>query len=140
MSNSKMNNDRIAQLVFLKVAVLFGANRINIRKSSKGVIDAIVGWPDQGQLHYDESDEQQEVIWNYGILNPDVSLVLEYIDGASLMRGDRIDQPRGVVESQLCQAFNWSGDRVRSAVDELLQIRIDMVDGGARTDSFFLHF
>ena len=140
MSNSKTNNDRLAELIFVKMMMLFDVNRINIKRSGDQVIEAIIGWPDQGQAHYDAAEEQQEVAWIYQDLSPDVSLVMEHLKLRALLRGDRIELPEDALGEQLTDAFHWENDRARRAIEGLLRVHIDMIDDGSKTDAFFLHF
>jgi hypothetical protein len=141
MSNSKMNaNDRLADLVFVKMMMLFDVDRISIVHAANQCIEAEIGWPDQGQAHYDAKEEQQRVVWTYGDLNPDVSFVLEHLKVGGQLRGDRIETARDALEGQLVDAFGWDPTRASFAVTDTLELRIDMVDDGVKSDAFFLHF
>jgi hypothetical protein len=141
MSNSKMSaNDRLAELVFVKMMMLFDVDRLSILHADNQRIEAVIGWPDQGQAHYDAYEEQQEVVWMYSDLNPDVSLVLEHLKIGGLLRGDRIETSRKVLEGQLTNGFGWDPTRASLAVEDMLKLRVDMVDEGVKSDAFFVHF
>lgn len=142
MSNLKHRDNPVAELIFVKMMLLFDVNRIYIKRMDEKCIEAIVGWPDQGQAHYNEEEEQQEVAWNYQEvpLNPDVSLVMELLKSESLLRGDRIERAEHALQEQLSETFSWSENRSRRAIEALLSLRVDMVDDGEKSDAFFIHF
>jgi hypothetical protein len=133
-------NDRLASVVFVKMMMLFDVNRLSIVHADCQRIEAVIGWPNQGQAHYDANEEQQEVVWDYGDLNPDVSLVLEHLKLDDLLRGDRIETSRAVLEGQLADGFGWEPSRASRAVADMLELRVDMVDDGMKSDAFFVHF
>lgn len=140
MSNLKTSNDRLAEIILVKMMLLFGVNRIHILRSQDKCIEAVVGWPDQGQAHYDENEEQQEISWSYQHLNADVSAAMELLKIEALLRGDRIEVDRVELETLLSETYRWDEVRSRNAVEDLLRVQIDMVDEGSKADSFFLHF
>ena len=119
--------------------LLFNVDRIDIVRIEG---NAVVGWPNEGQLHYDRSEEQQEVAWSaeLGQLTPDVSACIEYLIRASALRGDRIDIEEPHLSLRLMNSFGWDIQRTKTALSALLSIRIEMIDDGAKTDAFFLHF
>ena len=135
-------NDLLKKLVFTKMMLLFNVNRINITRLDSERIEAIVGWPNEGQPHYDEAEEVQEVAWDFrdDIPSLDVSLALEVIALPSMLRGDRIEVPSEVLKAELIRVYAWDDKRAQQAIDGLLSIRIDMIDDGRPTDAFFLHF
>lgn len=140
MSSLEMNSLQ-AKLMFMRMMALFNVNRINIKHCGDQRLEAIVGWPDEGQAHYSEDAEMQAVIWDFS-RGPavDASLVLDVIARDSLLRGDRIEIDRSDFVGRLMSAYSWSVDRAEKALDEALGVRIDMVDEGNVTDAFFLHF
>ena len=137
-----MKNDPVLKLVFSKMMLLFNVNRIEVVRVEGMTIGAVVGWPDEGQPHYDPSEERQEVVWHSQAeqLTQDVSMCIEFLIRTSAVRGDRIviDEPQLLL--RLANAFGWKVERAKVALDAVLSIQISMVDEGAPTDSFFLHF
>jgi len=129
-------------LVFSKMMLLFNVNRIEIARAEGLKVSAVVGWPDEGQPHYDPDEERQEVCWSaeQRQLTPDVSMCIDFLILSSLVRGDRIVVGEPQLLLRLMNSFGWGIERAKGALDALLSIRIDMIDEGARTDAFFLHF
>ena len=121
---------------------LFNVNRISIKHCGNQRIEAIVGWPNEGQNHYSENDETQAVIWDFshGPLVDDASLVLDLIARDSLLRGDRIEVERSDFVGRLMSAYSWDVFRAERVLDDVLSVRIDMIDEDSVTDAFFLHF
>lgn len=72
---------QLPEIIFTKMLLLYDINRIKYHKNEEGRIEATIGWPDQGQIFYDENEEIQLVHWDYNqnLVSIDVSLVLEYI-------------------------------------------------------------
>ena len=130
------------KLMFMRMMILFNVNRINITHCGDQRIEAIVGWPDEGQPHYSAEEEVQAVIWDF-VGSPEVadaSLVLDVIARDSLLRGDRIEIERADLLGRLMNTYSWGIDRAEKALSEVLEVRIDMVDEGNVTDALFLHF
>lgn len=137
-----MKNDLLLKLIFCKLMLLFNVDRIRILQMMDGRIDAVVGWPDEGQPHYDAEEEQQAVAWRPEShqLSPDVSICLDFLAQNDLLRGDRIKVDRPQLTLRLMNFCGWSVDRTELALECMLSIRVDMIDEGVATDAFFLHF
>jgi hypothetical protein len=137
-----MKNDQLLKLVFCKMMLLFNVDRIDIVRIEGNYINAVVGWPNEGQLHYDRGEEQQEVAWSaeLGQLTLEVSTCIDYLIRASALRGDRIVIEEPQLSLRLMNSFGWDIQRTKTALSALLSIRIEMIDDGAATDAFFLHF
>lgn len=122
--------------------LLFNVDRIAIAQVRNSRIDAVVGWPDEGQAHYDAEEEQQAVSWQptSDQLSPDVSICVDYLAQSQLLRGDRILIDQSELALQLVAAYGWSIERAKLAIERMISIRIHMLDEGVATDAFFLHF
>ena len=137
-----MKNDPALAIVFSKIMLLFKVNRIEFLRAESMVIEAVVGWPDEGQPYYDANEERQEVTWHAQAhqLTQDVSMCVEFLVRGSFVRGDRISIDEPQVLLRLMNSFGWELERAKVALTALLSIRIDMIDEGSPTDAFFLHF
>lgn len=137
-----MKSDPILKIVFSQMMLLFNVNRIEFVRVEGMEVDAMVGWPDEGQPHYDPNEERQEISWHAQAeqLTQDVSMCIEFLARTSALRGDRIviDEPQLLL--RLMNSFGWDIERAKVALNALLSVRIDMIDEGSPTDAFFLHF
>lgn len=116
----------------------FEINRFWIFSASETSIKARVGWPNNGVPDYDENEEVQDIEWDIQYLDnlEDALEVLEYLIDNDLMRSDKIKVGR----ETLFERMNWEKTRYNAAINTLLSIKVDMLDGGRKTDYFFVHF
>lgn len=132
--NSRMH---FVGLLF-RFMLIFGINRFEVLSVSQRVIRAKVGWPDEGQTDYAPEEEIQEIEWAIQPLG-DIDLAIdlaEWIVDRELIRGDKIV----LNKADLAKRLGWNGEEYERALSALLEIRVDMVDEGRRTDYFFVHF
>ena len=83
-----MKNDPVIKIVFIKMMLLFNVNRIDFVRVEGMDIDAVVGWPDEGQPHYDPNEERQNVSWHAQAeqLTHEVSMCIEFLAPTSALR------------------------------------------------------
>ncbi|MCC3304843.1 hypothetical protein [Sneathiella sp. HT1-7] len=117
---------------------LFDINRFAILGTSKTSIIAKVGWADDGSPHYDESEEVQDIIWDIQYFkNIEDALELgEFLKDNKLLNGDRIT----IAKDDLASNIGWTSQKIYNALKTLLNIKVDMLDDGKKSDYFFLHF
>lgn len=111
---------------------LFGINQFRIDSLNGDSIKAKVGWPDN------ESDDGQAVEWkinNNETIDKAIELG-EFILDNKCISIDKIT----ISESNLQNKINWNSNEFKTAINELLSIKVNMIDNGKKTDSFFLHF
>ncbi|WP_444885136.1 hypothetical protein [Microbulbifer sp. PSTR4-B] len=116
----------------------FEIDRFQILEVTENKIRAIVGWPSEGQLDYDPNEEIQEIVWNIQRLeNIDDALeILEMASSEGFFDSDKLI----LSIDELWHLTSWERERFDNAIQDLLEIRVDMVDDGRKTDYFFVHF
>ena len=116
----------------------FGIDRFQVLTITDNSIRAIVGWPDEGQLYYDPEEEVQEIVWDIQDLNhiDDALTILELAFSKGFFDADRLS----LSEDSLWQLTAWDRARFNNSLQDLLKIKVDMVDDGKKTDYFFVHF
>ncbi|MFA0813984.1 hypothetical protein [Microbulbifer epialgicus] len=116
----------------------FGIDRFQILEVTEKKIRAVVGWPSEGQADYDPNEEVQEIVWDIQKLeNIDDALeILEIAYSKGFFDSDKLT----ISKEELWQLTSWERERFNKAIQDLLEIRVDMVDDGRRTDYFFVHF
>lgn len=142
MSNFQKNNYQTAELIFIKMLLLFDIDRIKFLSFKDNCIEAIIGWPNQGQLYYDENEEQQLVRWKYEVnrINLGTSMVLEFLLVEKIVDLDLIKMSKSDLLSKICSRYNWNISYAENALADTLEINIERIDDGEKTDSFYLHF
>ncbi len=122
---------RIAFLVsFFK---LFDATIKNINIDSETI---------EGTLLWGNEEDTQEISWpipHENIEFNDLIELIDYILTNKLMEGDKIT----ISEKNLIQKLNltgWDSQKATKSINDLCNISIKMVNNGAETDSFFIHF
>lgn len=116
----------------------FGIDRFQVVECNDKSIKAIVGWPDEGQLDYDPEEEVQEIVWDiqdFDFLD-DALEIMECAFSEGFFDSDKIL----ISEDELRQLISWDKSRFNNALQDLLKVRVDMVEAGAKTDYFFVHF
>ncbi len=121
-----------------KFLVVFGIDRFQILEAADEKVRAVVGWPDEGQPNYDAEEETQEVCWDVQNLPciDDALLLLELA-----YKNEKFDSDKFLLtKEELRELSGWDLGRFENALRDLLLIKVDMVDDGEKTDSYFVHF
>lgn len=118
--------------------MIFEINRFWIFRVTESSIKARVGWADDGVPDYDEDEEVQDIEWDLQYYNnfDDALEIAEYLIDNKLMRNDKVVIDR----EELFSRISWEKERYDAAIDTLLSIKVYMLDGGRKTDHFFVHF
>jgi hypothetical protein len=100
-------------------------------------IKARVGWPDEGLPDYDENEEAQDIEWDIQHFDniEDALFLVEVIRDNQAIKGDKIIMPLEEIRNKT----GWGTSKFESALKTLLEMKVDMVDEGRRTDFFFVH-
>lgn len=116
----------------------FGIDRFKILMVTENSIRAIVGWPDSGQLDYDPDDEIQEIVWDVQNLKfiDDALAILELAFSKGFFDSDKLC----ISENDLWKLTGWEKNRFYKGLQDLLKIKVDIIDNGKKTDYFFVHF
>ena len=119
--------------------LVFGIRAFEIIESRPELVRARVWLPDQAAPEWDSpEDEWQTIEWDVAegdAVNDAIELACALRD-RGLVKGDRILVPA----DDLAERIGWDEARCEAAVSALLDIRVEMIDDGERTDFFFLHF
>lgn len=136
MKNQRVLSKYITRLFRFMLA--FGIDRFQILELRNSNIKALVGWPDEGQVHYDPDEETQEILWDIQELDSfeDALYILETAYSKGLFDSDKFL----VSEKALFDMVEWDRSRFDQAIKTLLSINVDMLDDGKRSDRFFVHF
>ena len=129
------NNDKINKRIeFLKVFFsIFNAYMVNIKPTKEG-IHAFVEWKDE--------DELQEIYWDCKISDEylmGLTKLIEYIINNKLIYIDKIQIQKHQLSNQL-SSLGWTIEKTEDVIETLLSLKVDMIDCGQKTDSFFIHF
>jgi hypothetical protein len=118
--------------------LIFEINSFTLLKTSESAIRARIGWPTDGSPDCHEEDEVQDIEWNIqGYASFEDSLkIAEYLINNQLIHSDKIR----IEKKELSKRIGWEHKRFEVALKTLLDIRVDMLDEGKRTDYFFVHF
>ncbi len=113
--------------------MIFEIDKFRLLEVSENKICALVGWVD------DEDDEQlEEVQWNPQTVNNknDINNIIDFLMKNDLISIDKIE----VSKDDLCDRLEWPHNQFKTAIENLLKLEIDRMDGEKKQDSFFLHF
>ncbi len=117
----------------------FGIKAFEIIEVQQETVRARVRLSDHTAPQWDSiDDEWQSIEWDVVEgegFDAAVELVCVLRD-LGLVDGDRILVPA----VDLADRIGWNAERAEAAVAALLEIRVEMIDDGERTDFFFLHF
>ena len=118
--------------------LIFDINRLWIFSASERTVKARVGWADDGTPDYDEDEEVQDIEWNVQDFDnfEDALILSELLVDQKLMSNDRIM----IDVDELFNRIDWERNRYDAAVNTLLNVKVDMLDEGKKTDYFFVHF
>jgi len=128
---------RVISYLF-RFMLIFEINRFWIFSASERTIKARIGWADDGATDYDEDEEVQDIEWDvqdFGNFE-DVLEISEFLIDQKLMLNDRVTIDR----EELFNQIGWGKDRYDAAINNLLSVKVDMLDEGKKTDYFFVHF
>ena len=133
-----MNANINTQIVlFFRFMRLFGITEFRLLECQEARIDAMVGWQGASKVPVDEDEEIQAVRWL--CLPPerlaDALLLGEYAQLVGAIDIDRVS----LVPARAQAALQWEPSRFDEAYENLLAIRVPMLDEGTETDIFFLH-
>jgi len=137
MNKNNLVTKHVSRL--FRFLIQFGINRFELLDSSEKNINAIIGWPEEeGQFEYNSDEETQEISWEVQYLEfiDDALTILEFAFSKGLFDSDKIL----ISEEELRVKMNWDKIRFSNALNNLLQIKIDMIDEGEKTDFFYVHF
>lgn len=132
-----MSKNRSISYLF-RFMLIFEINRFHVLSETEQTITAKVGWPDDGTPDYDEDEETQYIEWDIQHFDniEDAIWLSEYLCEHELIYSDKIL----ISTEDLCKHISWNSKKVQEAIDTLLQIKVDMIDDGKKSDFFFLHF
>ncbi|MFT5319625.1 MAG: hypothetical protein ACI8RA_002906 [Chlamydiales bacterium] len=118
--------------------LIFEINRFTLLNTSESIIMARIGWGNDGSPDYDEEDEVQDIEWDIqsSVFIEDALKMAEFLINNQLIHSDKIM----IDKRELSKRIGWANKRFEEALKTLLDIRVDMVDEGKRTDYFFVHF
>ncbi len=133
-----MRSKTLAISCLFRFMLIFEINRFWIFSASDRMVKGRVGWADDGAPDYNEEEEVQEIEWDVQDFNnfEDALELSEFLIDQKLMSNDRVTINR----EELFDQIGWEKDRYDAAVNTLLNIKVDMLDDGRKTDYFFVHF
>lgn len=119
--------------------LLFGIYKFSILNEDAGTINARIAWQ---EVDEDGNEEGQDIEWDIQDIEnlPDALRLAEFIRDKRLIASDRIVVDPEELSSQFSQETAWSAGRTKRAIDALLNIRVDMLDDGRKSDYLFVHF
>ncbi len=122
--------------------ILFEINRFTILAESETTIRAVIGWPDDGEEYYEAEEEIQEIEWTVQKFSniEDTLALVGFIRDNRLISIDKIILSPEELFEKIEPTFNWDKNQFDLALDTLLNIRVDMIDEGKKSDYFFVHF
>ena len=128
---------RIISYLF-RFMLIFEINKFWIFSASEKSIKARVGWADDGTSEYDEKEEVQDIEWDVQDFDnfEDVLEICEFLIDRKLMLNDKVT----IDNDELFNRIGWEKARYDAAINNLLRVKIDMLDEGKKTDYFFIHF
>jgi len=100
----------------------------------------IVGSKAIGLVVYEDNSGEQYFSWdisNIHMIAKGIKL-LDYIIANKLSIGDKLSPSRINLTNSLIN-IGWNESEVIDTIDFLLSTKIDMLDNGEKTDSFFIH-
>ncbi len=116
---------------------LFGVSMISILRVGEKHVEALVAWDDGCHNGVPNQDDVQKVRWAFATtpyLN-DALAVGEFAYDMEWIASDNIE----LDEVELQRALGWDKNRIENAIKTLFKLRVQMIDDGVETDSFFLH-
>lgn len=137
MSNMKKVSVKYLGYLF-RFMYLFKIDRFKILEVTNKKINVQIGWPDDGSLYYEEDEEVQEIEWDVQEFSniEDALLLAEFIYDNNLIDIDKII----ISPEELLKKIQWNEKRFELALGTLLNIKVDMIDDGKKSDYFFIHF
>ena len=122
---------------FFRFMRLAGTSLFSILRIERECIHAVVAWEEDCRMGIPEPGDTQEVRWvcDTDPRVDDALAVGEYAYDAGWISIDRMTVDCRELEDNL----GWDAKRVADAIDKLVQLKVQMIDDGEETDSFFLH-
>jgi len=116
--------------------LLFDIKLFELVAINDETIKARINWEDDGSEWYE--DVPQEIEWDVpnDCYLGDAVKIAQFLIDAQLIRGDKIIVDR----EKLLALMNWEQKRFDQGLKSLLDIRVEMIDDGKRTDFYFVHF
>ena len=95
----------------------------------------------EGIVCYEDFHDIQQFIWNYNHNNSieDAIALAEILWQEKLINGDKIIVTEEDIKKILHEK-KWSKETISNSINFLLNVRVNMIDNGEVTDSFFVHF
>lgn len=95
----------------------------------------------EGIVCYEDFHDIQQFVWNYNHNNSieDAIILAETLWHEKLINGDKIIVTEEDIK-KILHKKNWSEDAISNSISFLLTVRVNMVDDGEVTDSFYIHF
>ena len=95
----------------------------------------------EGVVCYEDFHDIQQFIWNYNHDNSieDAIALAEILWQEKLINGDKIIVTEEDIKKILHEK-KWSEETISNSINFLLNVRVNMIDNGEVTDSFFVHF
>ncbi len=95
----------------------------------------------EGVICYEDFHDIQQFIWNYNHNNSieDAIALAEILWQEKLINGDKIIVTEEDIKKILHEK-KWSEETISNSINFLLNVRVNMIDNGEVTDSFFVHF
>ncbi|MBR4452638.1 MAG: hypothetical protein IKS33_00095 [Bacteroidales bacterium] len=95
----------------------------------------------EGVVCYEDFHDIQQFIWNYNHNNSieDAIALAEILWQEKLINGDKIIVTEEDIKKILHEK-KWSEETISNSINFLLNVRVNMIDNGEVTDSFFVHF
>ncbi|MBO6727864.1 MAG: hypothetical protein JJ911_19555 [Rhizobiaceae bacterium] len=128
------NSRPISQL--FRFLTVFGIDRFTLLAVDSAVIRAKIGWPSDGSDRYDADEEIQEVSWSvdHDPVLGDALWLLQELSMREQICSDKITASESEILALVAEL-----NLARNSLEKLLSIRVDMLDGGTKTDFFFVH-
>ena len=94
----------------------------------------------QGKIIYTD-EEIQEFVWHYSELNqiPRAIQLLNILKEKKWLHNDKVIISKYDMIKYL-KHMNWDNNNINTTILFLFSLKINMVDDGEETDSFFIHF
>ncbi len=116
---------------------LFGVSMISTLRVCEKHVDALVAWDDDCHDGIPDHDDVQNVRWEFATspyLN-DALTVGEFAYDMGWISSDKVELDK----MELQNVLGWDEDRIKSAIETLFKLKVQMLDDGEETDTFFLH-
>ena len=117
---------------------LFEAIGLEVTSETESTVEATAEFeldPDVDE----PGDQFQEICWTVQLDLDDALSLAEAAKSSGLLYSDRLTADPEELSMMAHALLGWSGSRADRALRRLLEIRVDMIDDGEKTDYFFIH-